>query len=172
MGFTLKVVEPVKFDDHIVSSTAVRNCVQAGDMAGAAWMLTRPFSLTGFVVKGDQRGRQIGFPTANVDIQPDITLPPDGTYATWIQAEGMIYKSATNIGFRPTFDSTDRQLETHIIDYNGDLYNAKIRVAFVKKLRDEVKFNAVGDLVNQLHQDIAQVKVVLAEDEPLLPPSW
>jgi len=172
MGFTVKVVESVKFEDRIVSSTAVRNCVQEGDMAGAAWMLTRPFSLTGFVVKGDQRGRQIGFPTANVDIQPDITLPPDGTYATWTQADGVTYKSATNIGFRPTFGGIGRQLETHIINYNGDLYNAKIRVAFVKKLRDEVKFNAVGDLVNQLHQDIAQAKVVLAEDGSLPPPSW
>ena len=172
MGFTLKVVEPVKFDDRIVSSTAVRNCVQSGDMVGAAWMLTRPFSLTGFVVKGDQRGRQIGFPTANFDIQPSMTLPPDGTYATWTQADGVTYKSATNIGFRPTFGSVGRQLETHIINYNGDLYNTKIRVAFVRKLREEVKFDTTDDLVNQLHQDIAQAKVVLAEDEPLLPPSW
>ena len=172
MGFGVKIVEPVKFDGLIVSSTAVRSRVQAGDMAGAAWMLTRPFSLSGLVVKGDQRGRQIGFPTANLDIQPDVTLPPDGTYATWAQADGVTYKSATNIGVRPTFGSASRQIETHIIDYDGDLYNTKIRVAFAQKLREEVKFNAVGDLVNQLHEDIAHAKTVLAEDEPLLPSSW
>ena len=172
MGFEVKIVDPVKFDDRIVSSTAVRNCVQAGDMADAAWMLTRPYSLTGIVVKGDQRGRQIGFPTANLDVPPDGTLPPDGTYATWAHVDGVTYRSATNIGLRPTFGSLGRQIETHIINYNGDLYNTKIRVAFARKLREEVKFNAVGDLVNQLHEDIAHAKTVLAEDEPLLPSSW
>ena len=172
MGFGVKVVDPVKFDGLIVSSTAVRNRVQEGDMAGAAWMLTRPFSLSGLVVKGDQRGRQIGFPTANLDIQPDVTLPPDGTYATWVHADGVTYKSATNIGVRPTFGSNSRQIETHIIDYDGDLYNTKIRVAFARKLREEVKFNAVDDLVNQLHEDVASAKTLLNEDESLLPPIW
>ncbi|MEC9140165.1 MAG: bifunctional riboflavin kinase/FAD synthetase [Chloroflexota bacterium] len=172
MGFGVKVVDPVKFDGLIVSSTAVRNRVQEGDMAGAAWMLTRPFSLSGLVVKGDQRGRQIGFPTANLDIQPDVTLPPDGTYATWVHADGVTYKSVTNIGVRPTFGSNSRQIETHIIDYDGDLYNTKIRVAFARKLREEVKFNAVDDLVNQLHEDVASAKTLLNEDESLLPPIW
>ena len=172
MGFGVKVVDPVKFEGLIVSSTAVRNRVHTGDMAGAAWMLTRPFSLSGLVVKGDQRGRQIGFPTANLGIQPGVTLPPDGTYATWVQADGVTYKSATNIGVRPTFGNLNRQIETHIIDYDGDLYNTKIRVAFARKLREEVKFNAVDDLVNQLHEDVARAKILLNKNESLLPSSW
>ncbi len=172
MDFTVEVVEPVKFEDRIVSSTAVRACVQEGKMGDAAWMLTRPFILAGFVVEGDRRGRQIGFPTANVDIEPSIITPADGTYATWTQADGKTYASATNIGFRPTFGGGGRQVETHLFDYNGDLYNARIRVAFARKLRDEVKFNGVDALVKQLHEDVAQAKVVLAENESMLPPGW
>ncbi len=172
MDFTMEVVKPVKFEDRIVSSTAVRACVQGGEMEDASWMLTRPFILAGFVVEGDQRGRQIGFPTANVDIEPSIITPADGIYATWTQADGKTYASATNIGFRPTFGGGGRQVETHLFDYSGDLYNARIRVAFARKLRDEVKFNGVDDLVKQLHEDVAQAKVVLAENESMLPSGW
>ena len=172
MDFTVEVVEPAKFEDRIVSSTAVRTSVQKGEMGDAAWMLTRPFILTGFVVEGDRRGRQIGFPTANVDIEPSIITPADGIYATWTQTDGKTYSSATNIGFRPTFGGGGRQVETHIFDYSGDLYNARIRVAFVRKLRDEVKFNGVEALVNQLRQDVAQAKVVLGENESMRPPGW
>jgi riboflavin kinase/FMN adenylyltransferase len=172
MGFTVEVVEPVEFEGRIVSSTAVRSSVVAGDMADAAWMLSRPFILTGFVVEGDRRGRQIGFPTANLDVEPGILLPADGIYATWTQADGKTYTSATNIGFRPTFGVGGRQVETHLLDYSGDLYNAKIRVAFVRKLRDEMKFDGVESLVKQLHKDVTQAKVVLAEDAALLPPGW
>jgi riboflavin kinase/FMN adenylyltransferase len=172
MGFTVEIVEPVEFEGRIVSSTAVRTSVQAGEMVDAAWMLTRPFILSGFVVKGDQRGRQIGFPTANLDVEPGLLLPADGIYATWTQADGKTYASATNIGFRPTFGGGGRQIETNLFDYSGDLYNAKIRVAFVRKLRDETKFNGVEALVTQLHEDVAQAKVVLAENESMRPPGW
>ena len=172
LGFTVEVVEPVEFEGRIVSSTAVRSCVQAGEMKDAAWMLSRPFILTGFVVEGDQRGRQIGFPTANVESETGIILPADGIYATWTQADGKTYPSATNIGFRPTFGAGGRKMETHIFDYDGDLYNAKIRVAFDRKLRGEIKFDGVDALVNQLHVDVAQARVALAEDADMLPPSW
>jgi len=129
LGFTVEVVEPVQFEGRIVSSTAIRACVQAGEMADAAWMLSRPFILTGFVVEGDHRGRQI------------------------VGAGG-------------------RKVETHIFDYDGDLYNAKIRVAFNRKLRGEIKFNGVDALVKQLHEDVAQARIALAEDADMLPPSW
>ena len=172
LGFTVEVVEPVEFEGRIVSSTAVRSSVQAGEMKDAAWMLSRPFILTGFVVEGDQRGRQIGFPTANVESETGIILPADGIYATWTQADGKTYPSATNIGFRPTFGAGGRKMETHIFDYDGDLYNAKIRVAFDRKLRGEIKFDGVDALVNQLHVDVAQARVALAEDADMLPPSW
>ena len=172
LGFTVEVVEPVQFEGRIVSSTAVRACVQAGEMADAAWMLSRPFILAGYVVEGDRRGREIGFPTANVESEADIILPADGVYATWTQADGRTYASATNIGFRPTFGVGGRKVETHIFDYEGDLYNAKIRVAFDRKLRGEIKFNGVDALVKQLHEDVAQARVVLDEDAKMLPPGW
>lgn len=172
MGFTVEVVEPVEFEGRIVSSTAIRANVIAGEMADAAWMLGRPFILSGFVVEGDRRGRQIGFPTANLDVESGMISPVDGIYATWTQADGKTYASATNIGFRPTFGVGGRQVETHLFDYSGDLYNAKIRIAFARKLRDEMKFNGVESLVDQLRKDVDQAKVVLEEDAAMIPPGW
>ena len=117
-------------------------------------------------------GRQIGFPTANVESESGIILPADGIYATWTQADGKTYASATNIGFRPTFGAGGRKVETHIFDYEGDLYNAKIRVAFDRKLRGEIKFNGVDALVKQLHEDVVQARVALDEDAKMLPFGW
>ena len=172
MGFTVEVVQPVEFEGRVVSSSAVRSCVEDGNMAEAAWMLGRPFTLAGYVVEGDRRGREMGFPTANLEIGSGIVLPADGIYATWTQADGVTYASATNIGFRPTFGPGGRQVETHLIDYSGDLYNAKIQVAFARKLREEMKFNGVESLVSQMHEDVAQAQAALTEDEWMLPSNW
>ena len=107
-----------------------------------------------------------------MESEADIILPADGVYATWTQADGKTYASATNIGFRPTFGAGGRKVETHIFDYEGDLYNAKIRVAFDHKLRGEIKFNDVDALVKQLHEDVAQARVALDEDAKMLPSGW
>ena len=172
LGFTVEVVEPVTFDDLVVSSTEVRKCVEAGDMPHATWMLGRPFTISGFVVEGDKRGRTIGFPTANIAVEPGCIVPAHGVYATWTQADGRTHLSATNIGVRPTFGGGGRQIETHLLDYDGNLYNAKLWVAFARKLRNEVPFSGVNALVAQLHRDVAAAREALEEDRALLPQGW
>ena len=172
LGFMVEVVHPVTFDDLVVSSTAVRECVEAGDVASAAALLGHPFTISGLVVEGDRRGRQIGFPTANVAVEPGCIVPAHGVYATWAQALGKTCLSATNIGVRPTFGGGGRQIETHLLDYNGDLYNAKLWVAFDRKLRDEVPFSGVDALVAQLNRDVAAARAALDEDRAMLPYGW
>ena len=171
-GFTVEVVEPVTFDDLVVSSTEVRRCVEAGDMGHAAAMLGRAFAISGFVEEGDRRGRAIGFPTANVAVEPGFIVPGHGVYATWTQADGRTYLSATNIGVRPTFGGGGRQIETHLLDYDGNLYNAKLWVAFARKLRNEQPFSGVDALVAQLQRDVAAAREVLEEERDLLPHGW
>ena len=172
LGFSVEVVQPVAFDDLVVSSTEVRKCVEAGDMTHAAEMLGRPFTISGFVIEGDRRGRTIGFPTANIAVEPGCIVPAHGVYATWTQADGRTHLSATNIGVRPTFGGGGRQIETHLLDYEGDLYNAKLWVAFTRKLRNEVQFSGVDALVAQLHRDVAAAREALEEDRGLLPRGW
>ena len=172
LGFTVEVVEPVAFDGLVVSSTEVRTCVEAGDMPHAASMLGRAFTLSGFVVEGDRRGRTIGFPTANIAVEPGCIVPPHGVYATWTQADGRTRLSATNIGVRPTFGGDGRQIETHLLDYDGNLYNAKLWVAFARKLRNEQPFIGVDALVAQLNRDVAAAREALEEDRALLPAGW
>ena len=170
LGFTVEVVQPVTFDGLVVSSTEVRKCVEAGDMRHAAAMLGRPFVISGFVGEGDRRGRTIGFPTANIAVEPGCIVPGHGVYATWTQADGGTHLSVTNIGVRPTFGGGRRQIETHLLDYEGDLYNAKLWVAFARKLRDEQPFGSVDALVEQLHRDVAAARETLQEESALLPP--
>lgn len=172
LGFSVEVVEPVTFDDLVVSSTEVRRCVEAGDVAHAAAMLGRAFAISGFVEEGDRRGRTIGFPTANVAVEPGFIVPGHGVYATWTQADGRTYLSATNIGVRPTFGGGGRQIETHLLDYDGDLYNAKLWVAFARQLRNEQPFSGVDALVAQLQRDVAAAREVLEEERGLLPHGW
>ena len=172
LGFSVEIVEPVTFDDLVVSSTEVRRCVEAGDVAHAAAMLGRAFAISGFVEEGDRRGRTIGFPTANVAVEPGFIVPGHGVYATWTQADGRTYLSATNIGVRPTFGGGGRQIETHLLDYDGDLYNAKLWVAFARKLRNEQPFSGVDALVAQLQRDVAAAREALEEERGLLPQGW
>lgn len=172
LGFTVEVVHPLTLEDIAVSSTEARNCVEAGDLAHAATILGRPFTISGFVVEGDKRGRAIGFPTANVAVQPGCIVPAHGVYATWTLADGRAHPSATNIGVRPTFGGGARQIETHLLDYNGDLYNAKLWVAFTRKLRNEQSFSGIESLVEQLRRDVAAAREALEEDQALLPAGW
>ncbi len=172
LGFTVEVVQPVSFDDLVVSSTEVRKCVEAGDMGHAAAMLGHAFTISGFVVEGDKRGRTIGFPTANIAVQPGCIVPAHGVYATWALADGRARLSATNIGVRPTFGGGARQIETHLLDYDGDLYNAKLWVAFSRKLRNEQPFSGLDALVEQLRRDVEAARAALEEDRELLPAGW
>ena len=151
--------------DEPVSSTAIRRALAGGDVDMAAVMLTRPFEARGVVVQGDQRGRLLGFPTANVEVPNRICLPADGVYAGWYERpNGEVYQCAINLGRRPTFyeHADSSLLEAHLLDFDGDLYGESGKIRFVSFLRSERKFEGIDALVDQLQSDIAHAREVLS----------
>jgi riboflavin kinase/FMN adenylyltransferase len=150
--------------DEPVSSTAIRRALAGGAVEVAAEMLGRPFEVRGDVVTGDQRGRLLGFPTANVEVPNRICLPADGVYAGWYQRpDGHRYPCAINLGRRPTFyeHADSSLLEAHLIDFEGDLYGERAQVCFVGFLRSERKFDGIDALVAQLRHDVEHARSVL-----------
>jgi riboflavin kinase/FMN adenylyltransferase len=157
--FETRVVPLVEVDGEIVSSTRIRALVAAGDMEGARHCLGAPFMVEGTVVKGDQRGRELGFPTANLVPDDRLAIPGHGVYAAF--ADGV--PAAVNVGVRPTFASGRGVLiETYLIDHDEDLYGKTLRVAFVERLRGEHAYADVDELVAQMHRDVADAKRVCA----------
>jgi riboflavin kinase/FMN adenylyltransferase len=158
--FQTRVVPLVEVDGEIVSSSHIRGLVLAGDVSAAARSLGAPFQLRGEVVRGDQRGRELGFPTANLVPDERLVTPGFGVYAAF--ANG--HPAAVNVGTRPTFDSDLGVLiETFLIDFSGDLYGQTLRVAFVEKLRDEVAYEGVDPLVEQMHRDVEEARRICAD---------
>ena len=152
------VVEPV-------SSTAIRRALAGGDVEMAATMLGRPFEARGIVVQGDQRGRLLGFPTANVEVPNRVCVPADGVYAGWYERpDGVPHPCAINLGRRPTFyeHADSSLLEAHLLDFDGDLYGEEARIRFTNFLRSERKFDGIDALVAQLQNDVAHARDLLA----------
>jgi len=143
-----------------ISSSEVRNALISGDIERANTLLTYPYAFTGYVVTGFQVGKKIGFPTANLNpVEPDKLIPGIGVYAVLIDWKGNSYKGMMNIGRRPTLDNGDAvSLEVHIINFDADIYHQQLKVTFVRKIRDEKKFNSIDELIEQLKSD---KKVVL-----------
>lgn len=157
-GFSLEAVPPVMLDGDRVSSTRIRQAIRDGNLADAARMLGRPYSISGTVVEGRRLGRTIGFPTANIS-PGDAQLPPDGVWAIRVRfAEGTEKNGVANLGTRPTVDGTSRALESHLFDFSGDLYGREIEVEFVHFLRHERKFNDVQALQAQIVIDAAKAR--------------
>jgi len=162
-GVELTVIQPQKTDGEVASSSRVRQHLLGGQIESATHLLNRHFSYRGVVVKGDGRGRKIGFPTANLKLENKLVLP-NGVYATWALAFAVKYPSVTNVGVRPTFQQ-DLELpaivETHILDQTIDLYGNTLEVQFVKKLRDEKKFSGIEDLKKQIQLDAQAARQIL-----------
>jgi riboflavin kinase/FMN adenylyltransferase len=157
--FETRVLPLVEVDGETVSSTRIRAQVAAGDMTGAQRCLGSPFMVEGTVVKGDQRGRELGFPTANIVPDDRLAIPGHGVYAAF--ANGV--PAAVNVGVRPTFESGRGVLiETHLIDRNEDLYGKTLRVAFVERLRGEKRYPGVDELVAQMQLDVEDARRVCA----------
>ena len=155
-GFETHVLEPYMFEGRRVSSTEIRKLLLGGAVEEAARLLGQRHMIEGRVIRGDGRGRQIGIPTANVDYPP-ILIPENGVYACRVQIDGRKgarRPAVTNIGTRPTFDKKEVTLETHLLDWDGDLYGKSIRVEFVSRLREEKKFSGPEELVRQIKLDI------------------
>jgi riboflavin kinase / FMN adenylyltransferase len=146
-----------------VSSTSIRTLIQEGKLDEAKVLLGRRHQLRGTVVKGhDRGGKLLGFPTANIRVRDEL-LPKVGVYAVTVLIEGKTYAGVTNIGYNPTFGDSALSVETHILDFSGELTGSAIRIDFVKRLRDEKKFPGVKELVEQIMQDVQQAREVLVE---------
>jgi riboflavin kinase/FMN adenylyltransferase len=154
-GFAVEVVEPVANPDgHAVSSTSIRRAVAGGDLSRAATGLGRPYSVSGKVIPGSQRGRTIGFPTLNLGSPPPRKLlPPEGVYAVRVQTPNGPVGGMMNLGPRPTFGDSTTTLEAHLFDSTGDYYGANVRIDFVTRLRETRKFPSADALMQQLRQD-------------------
>jgi riboflavin kinase/FMN adenylyltransferase len=151
-GFRADKIDPVRYKDFVVSSTRIRRLVSEARMDEAAALLGRAYYVDGTIVEGRHRGRELGFPTANLETQNEL-VPPNGVYATIMTIDGVVHGGVTNIGMRPTFGETTPTIETHVLDYSGDLYGHTVRLAFVQRLRDERRFEDVDALRAQIDAD-------------------
>jgi len=159
-GFKAEKIDPVRYKDFVVSSTRVRRLVSEARVDEASALLGHPYFIDGMVVHGDQRGRTIGFPTANLCSDNEL-IPPHGVYATTAIIDGIVRPSLTNIGTRPTVDTSGKTtIETHIFDFDRDLYGMKVRLAFVQRLRDERAFDSLDGLKSQIAADCSRARVL------------
>lgn len=162
-NFVVNVVTPQQFNGDVISSTHIRELVAEGALDDATRFLGRFPSVRGRVVKGDQRGRKLGFPTANLAIAERRLIPANGIYAVRVKIDDEWKLGAASIGVRPTFGGGARLVEVFVLDFDGDLYDQVIEVQFVKRLREEMKFDSVDALIAQMKRDVAETRRVLAE---------
>ena len=159
-GFKAEKIDPVRYKDFVVSSTRIRRLLSEARVDEASALLGHAYSIDGMVVRGDGRGREIGFPTANLCTENEL-VPPHGVYATTVIADGIVRPSITNIGTRPTVDQTGKTtIETHVFDFDRDLYGTNIRVAFIQRLRDERAFESIDALKSQIAADCGRARVL------------
>lgn len=159
-NFELFIVEPVKLNNEIISSSVIRNIIcEDGDMVKANDMLSRPFMIQGSVICGRKIGRTMGFPTINLNYNKDFILPRGGVYYTNVEYLGSIYRGITNIGYNPTVENSKLSVETHILDFNKDIYGENVKIYFIHKIRDEKKFYSLKELSSQLSKDKDSVRM-------------
>ena len=162
LGFDVEVLPRPLPTARPSSATAIRNALASGDLDAVTRQLGRWYSLRGPVVRGEQRGRGIGFPTANIAVTADRAMPAFGVYATWAHVRGKRYASATNIGMRPTFNGQRPSVETYIIDFEGDIYDDVVRIELVARLRPEQRFDGIEAIKAQIGRDVEQARGLLA----------
>lgn len=153
-----------EFQNKVVSSSLIREKIAAGLIDEVDEILARPFHMEGLVIRGEGRGKKIGFPTANIQVSPDLIVPHKGVYVTRTIYKGMTFNSVTNIGNNPTFkDSHQIHIETNLFDFDSDIYGETLDIQFLKKIRDEKKFPTVNDLVSQIRSDVEFAKKFLEQ---------
>lgn len=154
-GIGVEIQPKYEVSGRLVSSTFIRDLLLAGDVSSAATYLDRPFNLEGVVIKGEGRGKKIGYPTANIQVSSDLLVPRNGVYITRTRHQGMVYKSVTNIGFNPTFKDERRlHIETNLFDFDSDIYGEELEIEFLERIREEKKFPTVNDLIAQIRADV------------------
>lgn len=167
--FDVDIIHLVSIDSERTCSSFVRSALATGDVAAAARHLGRLFRLSGVVVVGDQRGRELGFPTANLPVAADLATPADGVYAGWLrrldQPSAIRMPAAISVGTNPTFDGVERRVESYVLDRTDlELYGINIAVEFVEHLRGQVRFGSIDELIEQMNKDVAATRVVLGID--------
>ena len=165
LGYTVEVVSALSDESGVISSTEIRKLIEVGNVAEAARLLGHPHSLHGPVIHGDGRGRTINVPTANIAYSNEKMIPAKGIYACWAYLADKKYRAAINIGTNPTF-TPDKQIpnvEAHLLDFHRELYGEDLRLEFVARLRDELKFDSVDVLVEQIWKDVVVTREVLVE---------
>lgn len=165
LGYTVELFKAFRLGDQVVSSSAVRAALAEGAAETAAGLLGRPYQVSGLVVPGDGRGRTIGIPTANLDVWSQRVIPRPGVYVCEASLNGKSLGAVTNIGVRPTFEpqTANLRVETHLLDFEGDLYGREIQLDFLARLRDERRFPNIEALVDQIHQDIRRGREILTQ---------
>jgi len=161
MDFSVTVIPPVMINGEVASSTAIRNALANGDVKRVRNLVGRSFNLSAPVITGTGRGVELGFPTANLDIDPEQAIPADGVYATLAYIDDKVYQSMTNIGKCPTFGSGRRTVEVYVLDYHGDLYGHELSVDIIERLRGEKQFNTAEELKRQIAEDVKQGRAIL-----------
>jgi riboflavin kinase/FMN adenylyltransferase len=161
MNFLVHGLAAIALDGQVVSSTRIREAIRAGNLDAASQMLGRAYAISGHVMEGDRLGRQLGFPTANLDAA-GLVLPPNGVYAGFANVEKKMFRVALNIGLRPTVAAAKPELrvEAHLLDFSGDLYGAELEVEIGEKMRDERNFGSPAELREQINRDVATVRAM------------
>ncbi len=156
----LDVIPPVIVDNQLVSSSVIRTLIEGGDVKESARLLGHRYRLTGQVVHGAQRGRTLGFPTANLAESTNL-IPGEGVYAAQTTIDGIEYGAAVNIGPNPTFGESAKKVEVHILEFNDNLYGKTLNVDFRQKIRNVIRFASVDDLLNQLQKDLSEIRLII-----------
>lgn len=167
MGFSVEMIAPLVWKGEVISSTRIRSLLLRGQVREAAELLGRYPSLAGEVVRGAQRGRCLGFPTANLEVRAERAVPANGIYAVYAVLGEERYQGVANVGVRPTFDNGERTVETYILDFKGDIYGYDLVVEFVERLRSEKRFTDIKELIAQIERDIVEARRILAAEKPL-----
>lgn len=162
-GFEVSPLSLAAVGESVTCSSLIRESLDSGEVAGAAEHLGRPFRFRGVVVMGDQRGRELGFPTANLSVGPAMAVPADGVYAGWLTGDdGVALPAAISVGSNPTFGGVDRRVESYVIDRTDlELYGMEVAVDFVARLRGQVRFEGIEALVEQMTADVALAREIL-----------
>ena len=169
MGFSIETITPLIWKGEIISSTRIRSLLFRGQVRKAAELLGRYPSLAGEVVRGAQRGRCLGFPTANLEVRAERAIPANGIYAVYTVLGKERYQGVANVGVRPSFDNGERTVEIYILDFEANIYGYDLVVEFVQRLRPEKRFTDIKDLTAQIEKDIVQARRILAAEKP---PPW
>lgn len=156
--FHLKVVPPVSIGDEVVSSSNIRSLISSGDMERASILLGRNYNIEGKVVHGYKRGRRLGFPTANLEFDDEKLVPQYGIYITKVEVDNNYFWGLTNIGVNPTFNTEGLFVETHLLDFDKEIYDSSINIQFIRRIREEIKFNSIEELKSQIYRDVEFAK--------------